>query len=141
MPKVISQNRAEIRNRVLAIVNSHPNGIFESSLMHSYVAKHNEGLPPTWLKIVEHDINVDVGANELTILSPQDNSISEHSRSASPSLIEPPALNLNSLNEFWFRVYVVYNPDDVWGVIIGESNSVSVRVMNSLVCFILFRDN
>lgn len=130
-PQTMTEDRSLIVKRILEIVNDHPNGMFESRIVETYVSKYNEGLPKNWLKMVEHAITVDVGANNLAILSPLSRSVndnrSSNTRAHSPTLdMEPEVLKLNNMNEFWLHVYVVYGTTDIWGVIIDEDHSVSV---------------
>ncbi|XP_058793772.1 tudor domain-containing protein 7A-like [Phymastichus coffea] len=123
IPQTETSNHSLIMQRILDIVHAHPNGLFESSLVANYVAKYNERLPSTWLKLVEHTINIDIGANNLTILSPQQDSVTRQSRPTSPTITELPTVSLCNLDEFYIKIYVVYSTTDIWGVIIHEENS------------------
>ena len=72
---------------------------------------------------MESFIAIDIGANELTILSPL---AETDNRTISPSMLtEPEGLKLHGMEDFWLHIYVVYNTTDIWGVIIDENHSVS----------------
>jgi hypothetical protein len=122
-PIKITVDENLIKSRIFNIVNDYPNGLFESSIIEYYAVKHNEGLPKNWLTLVEKLITLDVGANNLTILSPKNNT---NICSVSNAVTEPALLNLNNKEEFWIHIYIAYNTTDIWGVIIDENHSVSM---------------
>ncbi|OXU29931.1 hypothetical protein TSAR_011134 [Trichomalopsis sarcophagae] len=127
-PQITTEDRSLILKRVLEIIGDHPNGMFESCVVETYVEKYVEALPKNWLKIVDQAVMIDVGANNQAILSPLSRSAngkrSTSPRAHSPLLNqEPDVLQLKDMDEFWLHVYVVYGTTDIWGVIIDEDHS------------------
>ncbi|XP_032455683.1 uncharacterized protein LOC116738584 isoform X2 [Nasonia vitripennis] len=69
-PQVTTEDSSLILGRVLEIVESYPNGIFKSYVEEIYAKKYIEALPENWLEIVEHEVNIVIGANNEPKLSP-----------------------------------------------------------------------
>ncbi|XP_011505698.1 PREDICTED: tudor domain-containing protein 7B [Ceratosolen solmsi marchali] len=119
-PASITIDNKLIETRILKIVNDYPNGLFESSVVECYTRKYSERLPDYWLQLVEQFVTLEVGANNLTILTPQNKS---QAPVALKTVIEPKILRLHNMEEFWLHIYVVYNIMEIWGVIIDENHS------------------
>lgn len=127
-PQSVTHDRPLVSRRVLDIVNSHPNGLFETKVAAAYVKLHGEGLPGDWLRLVENLVTIEAGANNMSIVRSQSGSSVPALSPVPVVLTEPEPLKLDKLEEFWLHVYVVYSTTDIWGVIIDDNHSVSMNL-------------
>ena len=126
-PKIVTMDQKVITNRVINIIKNYPTGLIEKCLENDYVMEFNETLPTNWIKLVEQDVNIDVGANDIIILSLPNNLIARTVNNSAMILTEPECLKLDikKMSDVWIHVYCAYDTTEIWSVIIDENHSVS----------------
>ncbi|XP_014225705.1 tudor domain-containing protein 7-like [Trichogramma pretiosum] len=119
----VTSDRSLIISRIADMVDNHPSGVFEHCLSEEYCQKYYETLPTNWVKLVEQAVAVDVGANNMIILSPQNRNNTGVNRQPISRSIHPGLLELPSSDEFYVHIYAVYDTTYISGVIIDEEYS------------------
>ena len=71
----LTSNENLVVDRILKIVHSHPNGIFESKVIEYYSDTYQERLPENWRTLIGSLITEDTGANEASILCPRSDKV------------------------------------------------------------------
>ena len=145
-PYILNETKDKhiIRDRVLFIVDAHPNGIFMHQVPIYYKQQYKETLPKNWEKIIEEctAIVVEKGVDNSIILRryvPPVEPVRETTPSKTPDKVqlhpigraEPGQLELPD-DEFWI-VYVtcVISTIEIWVRLVGDSYSEEFDIMTS----------
>ncbi|XP_015587926.1 tudor domain-containing protein 7 [Cephus cinctus] len=137
-----TKDKTLIKERVCAIIEAHPNGIFMHQVPVYYKQQHNENLPENWLRIIEEcsSIMLDKGAHNSMILRrsvPYVDKVEEYTSKmdriqlnpigiAAPGTLQLPREN------FWITfVTLVTGTVGIWAKLVGSDYSDKVATMAS----------
>lgn len=120
-----TEDRNLVKDRILKMINDQPNGLLiKDRASDAYKSTYNESLPVDWLKTVENLVVCETQATNVTILRPVRAS---NKTDNEPKSLNIESLNINDMDGFWMRIFVVNSTKDVRGVIIDENHYVRIN--------------